>query len=61
MLYCTIFLCRTLVVATGIAKPNIVDFPGVNLTEGYESISINPEDYEGQSVLIIGKYGKLLF
>ncbi len=42
-------------IATGMWVPNVPSFPGVNYTERYESISTNPRDYEGQSVLIIGE------
>ena len=40
--------------ATGIAKPNKPDFPGQEYVEGYEDMSTDPEDFEGQSVLILG-------
>ena len=29
--------------------------PRVDLVENYETMSVNPEDYEGQTVLILGK------
>ena len=41
--------------ATGIFVPNDPKFVGHELTESYEDISIDPEDYEGQSVMIIGR------
>ena len=44
-----------MILATGIWLPNIPDLPGINYAEGYESISINPADYEGKNVLILGK------
>lgn len=46
---------RYLVIATGLGCPNIPDIPGIELAEGYEDISINPEDFAGQTVLILGK------
>ncbi|XP_064604123.1 FAD-dependent oxidoreductase domain-containing protein 2-like [Liolophura sinensis] len=49
------YSCRILTVATGIWKPNLPMFKGIELTEGYEDISTNPEDYEGQTVLILGR------
>ncbi len=52
---CIFFRFRTLVIATGIGKANIPKFPGVNYTENYETISTNPDNYEGQTVLIIGE------
>ncbi|XP_052823418.1 FAD-dependent oxidoreductase domain-containing protein 2 isoform X2 [Octopus bimaculoides] len=53
--YNNIYACRWLIVATGLWKPNIPRFDGIELTQGYESISINPEDFEGKSVLILGR------
>lgn len=54
-----LYLCpvslRVLLVATGLWVPHKIDFRGSDLTEGYESISTNPEDYKDQSVLILGK------
>ena len=41
--------------ATGIWVPVTPNFPGVDLVENYETMSVNPEDYEGQTVLILGK------
>ncbi|XP_012939152.1 FAD-dependent oxidoreductase domain-containing protein 2 [Aplysia californica] len=47
--------CRTLVVATGIATPNIPDMKGMELAHGYENMSLNTDDYEGKTVLILGR------
>ena len=44
-----------MILATGMAVPNVPYFEGVEYTEGYEDISTNEEDYEGQTVLILGK------
>lgn len=44
-----------LIVATGLFKPNRPDVPGQELLEHYNDMSIDPEDYLGQRVLIIGK------
>ena len=49
---------RSLVLATGMGKPNMPRFEGAEYTESYEDISTNPEDFEGQSVLILGKSGR---
>lgn len=46
---------RIVIVATGLSVPNIPDMVGVDLTVGYENISTNPGEYEGKSVLILGK------
>ncbi|XP_048575414.1 FAD-dependent oxidoreductase domain-containing protein 2 [Nematostella vectensis] len=52
----TVYECRTLVVSTGIWVENLAtQFDGVEYTESYSSISTNPDDFEGQSVLIIGR------
>ncbi|XP_033739735.1 FAD-dependent oxidoreductase domain-containing protein 2-like [Pecten maximus] len=47
--------CRVLIVATGIWKPYIPDLPGVELTESYDDLSLDPEDYEAKSVMILGR------
>ncbi|KAM5287928.1 FAD-dependent oxidoreductase domain-containing protein 2 [Ctenodactylus gundi] len=48
------YRCSVLLVATGLSVPNQVDFPGSEYTEGYESVSVDPEDFVGQNVLILG-------
>ncbi|XP_045728558.1 FAD-dependent oxidoreductase domain-containing protein 2 [Mirounga angustirostris] len=47
--------CGVLFVATGLSVPNQVDFPGSEYVEGYESVSVDPKDFEGQNVLILGR------
>ncbi|KAM9324489.1 FAD-dependent oxidoreductase domain-containing protein 2, partial [Gastrophryne carolinensis] len=49
------FECNVLLVATGLSLPNIVNFPGSEYSEGYETVSINPYNFTGQSVLILGR------
>jgi thioredoxin reductase len=44
-----------LVVATGPSKPYIPDVPGIDLAEQYGTVSVDPQDFLGQRVLIIGK------
>jgi thioredoxin reductase len=46
---------RRLIVATGPSKPYIPDIPGIELADGYESVSVDPENFTDQRVLIIGK------
>ena len=46
---------RVLVVATGMWKPNIPNMKGIEMAEGYETMSLNPDDYEGKTVLILGR------
>lgn len=47
--------CRALVVATGMWKPNIPSMEGIEYAEGYETMSLNADDYEGKTVLILGR------
>lgn len=46
---------RRLVVATGPAKPYVPAIPGIELVDGYESVTVDPETFTDQRVLIIGK------
>lgn len=47
--------CSVLLVATGLSVPKLVDFPGSEHVEGYESVSVDPKDFVGQNVLILGR------
>ncbi|QDU86876.1 Phenylacetone monooxygenase [Pirellulimonas nuda] len=47
--------CRVLVMASGMAKPYVPDFPGAELTENYADMSVERRDYAGQRVLVLGK------
>ncbi|XP_069346252.1 FAD-dependent oxidoreductase domain-containing protein 2 isoform X2 [Eulemur rufifrons] len=49
------YQCSVLLVATGLSVPNQVNFPGSEYVEGYESVSVDPEDFVGQNVLILGR------
>lgn len=49
------YRCSVLLVATGLSVPNLVNFPGSEYTEGYESVSVDPQDFVGQNVLILGR------
>lgn len=51
----TDYSCQVVVMATGIALPNSVDFEGKEHTISYEDMSMNPDDYERKRVLILGK------
>ncbi|XP_069125707.1 FAD-dependent oxidoreductase domain-containing protein 2-like [Argopecten irradians] len=51
----TTVTCRVVIIATGIWKPYVPDLPGVELTESYDDLSIDPEDYEAKSVMILGR------
>ncbi|HEY9421588.1 MAG TPA: NAD(P)-binding domain-containing protein [Thermoanaerobaculia bacterium] len=49
------FSCRRLIVATGVSKPYVPQIPGVELCENYVDVSVDPEDFANQRVLILGK------
>lgn len=49
------FRSTRLIIASGVSKQNIPPVPGVELCEMYADISVDPEDYSGQRVLVIGK------
>ncbi|XP_070580581.1 FAD-dependent oxidoreductase domain-containing protein 2-like [Ptychodera flava] len=49
------YVCQTLIVSTGIASPNKPTFRGMDHVVGYEDMSLDPEDYEGKTVLILGR------
>lgn len=48
-------ICQVLLIATGVAREHVPDIPGIELCEGYGEVSVNPEDFVGQRVLVIGK------
>lgn len=47
--------CDALIVATGLSKPHIPEIPGIELVDRYDEVSLDPEAYTGQRVLVIGK------
>lgn len=49
------FTCRYLIVATGFTRENVPEIPGIEHAETYGQMSIDPEDFTGQRVCIIGK------
>lgn len=49
------FTSRRLIVAAGVTKPHIPNVPGIELAENYVSVSVNPDDFTGQRVLVVGK------
>lgn len=51
----TVYCAKYLIVATGLSKPYIPAIPGVELAENYADVTINPEDFANQRILIIGK------
>ena len=50
-----VFSCRRLIVATGVSKPYVPQIPGIDLAESYVDVSVDPEDFANQRVLILGK------
>lgn len=50
-----VYCAERLIIATGVSKPYIPSIPGIELAENYVDVSINPEDFINQRVLIIGK------
>jgi thioredoxin reductase len=49
------FLCRRLVIATGFKHLYLPDVPGIELAEKYTEMSVEPQDFLNQKVLIVGK------
>jgi hypothetical protein len=41
--------------AAGLFKPWVPDIPGIELAERYDEMSVDPKDFTGQTVLILGK------
>lgn len=50
-----VFSCQRLIVATGVSKPYVPQIPGAELAENYVDVSVDPEDFINQRVLILGK------
>ena len=46
---------KRLVVATGVSKPYIPPIPGIELADLYDTVSVDPREFVGKRVLIIGK------
>jgi thioredoxin reductase len=50
-----IYRCNIVIVTTGLWVPHIPNLPGIEYAEGYESMSLERKDYEGQRVLVLGR------
>ncbi len=50
-----VLTCRRLIVATGLGKPYLPQVPGIELTESYADVSVDPQDFVNQRVLVLGK------
>ncbi|MEV0222487.1 NAD(P)-binding domain-containing protein [Streptomyces sp. NPDC050704] len=46
---------RRLIMATGLTLPNTPDIPGIETADDYATVSVDPEDFTDQRVLILGK------
>ena len=46
---------RRLVMASGVSQQNVPAIPGIETAEQYGTVSVDPEDFTNQRVLIIGK------
>lgn len=49
------FRGKRLIVATGLHKPYLPPIPGIEDTENYCDVSVDPEDFANQRVLVLGK------
>jgi thioredoxin reductase len=50
-----VYEAPNLIVATGPSRPFVPDIPGIELAEQYGMVSVDPQDFVNQRVLIIGK------
>jgi thioredoxin reductase len=46
---------KQVVVATGVSRLHVPPIPGVELAERYDTVSVDPDDFVNQRVLIVGK------
>lgn len=51
----TEYRARRLIMATGVTKPYLPDIPGIELAEQYGTVSVDPQDFINQRVLVLGK------
>lgn len=51
-----VWRARRLLVATGLSRPHVPpDVPGIELASTYAEMSVDPADYRGQRVVVVGK------
>ncbi|GAA4541082.1 NAD(P)-binding domain-containing protein [Amycolatopsis samaneae] len=50
-----VYRARRVVVATGVSRPYVPDVPGMEFAEQYENVSVEPGEFLGKRVLVIGK------
>ncbi|MET8851327.1 NAD(P)-binding domain-containing protein [Amycolatopsis sp. NPDC004625] len=51
----TEFRAHRLIMATGVTKPYVPQFPGVELIDQYVDVDVDPASFTGQRVLVLGK------
>jgi thioredoxin reductase len=49
------YQAKRVIVATGFGRPYVPEISGIELTERYTDVSVDPDDFTDQRVLIIGK------
>lgn len=49
------FRARRLVMATGVSKSYTPDIPGIELADQYSDVSVDPQEFKNQRVLVLGK------
>jgi thioredoxin reductase len=49
------YTCARLIIATGFSRLYLPEVPGIELAEKYTEVSVDPEEFVNQRVLIIGK------
>jgi thioredoxin reductase len=49
------YRAERLIVATGVSQPFVPPIPGIESAEVYNTVSVDPRDFTGQRVLVIGK------
>ena len=49
------YRAKRVVIATGVSKPYLPPIPGIETAEQYETVTVDPRDFIGQRVLIVGK------
>ncbi|MFG1807535.1 NAD(P)-binding domain-containing protein [Streptomyces sp. NPDC049040] len=51
----TVLRARRIIAATGVSRPYVPPFEGAELAETYADVSVDPEEFTGKRVLVIGR------
>jgi thioredoxin reductase len=51
----TVLRAKHVIMASGVSRPYVPDIPGIETAELYSDVSVDPAEFTGQRVLIIGK------